>query len=364
MTMNRWTVTGAILAAMFAIGCGDSIEPFVGSANRVAVGAGPVVVVSGHTSPNIPVEIGALGPGDTPAGAWTRRSDAQGEVYLSVPDTGAYVAFVVTPGGDTTGTQRLEIEGTRVSPGLEVGINGESRCTGGPSCMLRFRGDIAAISVVTADPGTLVSSGSLPPQTFAAGGVNVPAEVPSMGALPLRRLFDSRDRTPVVQVPVRLQFPDGAVVDSRVDLQADDARTLLAKQLEGVTRGAVPLTPEGTGAGVVAMYARGAFFALESVRDAPTVGDIALVAMVSERWVRAGSCGTYGNGSQTVHVERGRTDATVTFYDRRTGVVRSTSTMQGPSIACPAVLSRAATTVSEQLSQQAIRTWIAEHIPE
>ncbi|MCB9598340.1 MAG: DUF4339 domain-containing protein [Sandaracinaceae bacterium] len=132
-----------------------------------------------------------------------------------------------------------------------------------------------------------------------------------------------------VPIPVRFTFADGEALNETLQISRLSARRMLGTRLRGVTRGPVPMTPEGTGNALFSTVGGG-----ELHGQATRVGDIGRVAMSTTRNQRV-NCGTYSGASGVRRLYLERRHAVITIYDRRTGAVLDTHTIDAPRMGCP-----------------------------
>lgn len=297
------------------------------------------VQVEVHTAPNARVEC-------TPPGnqmATQTQADAQGDATCThvVSGTDAETVVVVSAMGTERGQRGATITVHVARPLRLVGSDVEDAYHCQPrSCTILisadrivFRGlaDAHAEAGGVAATPTLGSDGFPSTSDFAA-----PIDVLARAlTAPPSELFSAHEvqRYSTVEIPVVIVWADGTRLEQSVGVPWNALRDAVGAELARGRTEAVALAAEGTGHALLVVNDPPSY-GLHG--DAPTVGDIGLLAFTEDA-TRDASCGRYeGPSGEVVTIVRHMHDRRVLVFDRRTGREVGRHVFRAPELQCAA----------------------------
>ncbi len=192
--------------------------------------------------------------------------------------------------------------------------------------------------------------------------------------VPLRELL-AKEGASTVDLPLAVELPDGTKSAGEVAIPVSMLRWALVPTFEKLAKGPLRFAAESPSAGAsrsLLLVTPGAEAVLFG--RAVQLGEIDLVAVVKHASDTL-PCGDYRRkdapGNPTLQVTAVRTDADVTVYERRTGVVRATRRFAAPTRnPCPDVMAatlrpgqRAAWADGAEYVRADVAAWAATFVP-
>jgi hypothetical protein len=153
------------------------------------------------------------------------------------------------------------------------------------------------------------------------------------------KMKDLEGSTPKAElkIPIKVSFPDGAVVTEEVVLPGQRAAKSVIPVLSAISKGPVMIPGEPPAAGDRSMvYLEGASSSTLTHYGADeTFGELDLIAIKTNLPERLKPCGEYKGAGKTGSFGVSFFDTNIKVYDRRSGKLLKEKTFTAPAMACP-----------------------------